>query len=353
MKVVFTFGRFNPPTIGHEKLIKKVADVASGGDFFIYASYTQNSAKDPLPHKDKVKWMKKVFPKYKSRIVGDSKAKDAIQVLVELYGKNYTDVVMVVGSDRVLDFQNLLNKYNGKQAKHGFYEFNTIKVVSAGERDPDATGVEGMSASKMRKAVVDGDMDAFKLGIPIGVKDSIKADLYNAVKKYMKEYYEEGTPEYRRYLQRLVPGEVECEFPSERALTQAEKRVKEKMVKSLKKNRKYFKKKYGKDWKGVMYGTATNQAKNEGAEMKTFKNFTQNLEEEISDDESVEERYDGRSYKGRVSTVSGGVAMTDDTLDRMRIMMRNISKFEGVDVLADEISNALSNSEIRELKSLL
>ena len=106
MKVVFTFGRFNPPTVGHEKLIKKVADVASGNDFFIYASYTQNSVKDPLPHKAKVKWMKKLFPKYRNKIVGDSKAKDALGVLVELYGRDYTDVVMVVGSDRVSDFQN-------------------------------------------------------------------------------------------------------------------------------------------------------------------------------------------------------------------------------------------------------
>jgi|ETNmetMinimDraft_30_1059905.scaffolds.fasta_scaffold107564_2 nicotinic acid mononucleotide adenylyltransferase len=187
MRAVFTFGRFNPPTVGHEKLIKKVSEVAKGNDFFIYASFTQNSVKDPLPHKDKVKWMKKVFPTYRSRIVSNSKAKDALGVLVELYGKNYTDVVMVVGSDRVPDFQNLLNKYNGKQEKHGYYEFNTIKVVSAGERDPDSTGVEGMSASKMRKAVVDGDIDLFKSGIPSAVKDSIKANLFNAVKKYMTE----------------------------------------------------------------------------------------------------------------------------------------------------------------------
>ena len=165
-----------------------------------------------------------------------------------------------------------------KQERHGFYEFDTIRVVSAGERDPDAIGVEGMSASKMRKAVKDEDMDSFKLGVPSSVGDSVKVDLFNAVKKYMKEYYEEGTPEYRRYLQRLVPGEVECEFPSERALTQAEKRVKEKMVKSLKKNRKYFKKKYGKDWKGVMYGTATKIAKgNNESRILKFSEFSDSI----------------------------------------------------------------------------
>ena len=276
MTVVFTFGRFNPPTVGHEKLIKKVADVAGDSDFFIYAGSTQNSTKDPLPHKAKVKWMKKVFPKYSRNIVSNSKAKDVFGVLVELYGKEYTDVVMVVGSDRVSDFRNLLNKYNGKQERHGYYEFNTIKVVSAGVRDPDAIGVEGMSASKMRKAVKVGDVDSFKLGVPNSVGDSVKADLFNVVKKYMKEYHEEGTPEARRYCQRLTPEEDVLEFPDERALTQAEKKIKEKMIMSFKKNAAYFRDKYGKRWKEVMYATATKYAKNENS-MLRFSEFTNSI----------------------------------------------------------------------------
>jgi hypothetical protein len=187
-----------------------------------------------------------------------------------LYGKDYTDVVMVVGSDRVSEFRALLNRYNGTQSKHGYYEFNTIEVVSAGERDPDSEGVTGMSASKMRKSVKDGDLKLFSLGLPNTVKDSDKKNLFDTVKKYMglNEYYEEGTPEYRRYLQRITPEEDELDFPSERALSDAEKKTKEKMVLSFKKNTAFFKKKYGKRWKEVMYATATNVAKNEGAMME-------------------------------------------------------------------------------------
>ena len=270
MRVVFTFGRFNPPTIGHEKLLKKVSDVAKSNDYYIYASFSQSAVKDPLPHKDKVSWMKRLFPNHSNRIVSNTKAKSAIDVLVELYGKDYTDVVMVVGSDRVSEFRALLNRYNGTQARHGYYEFNTIEVVSAGERDPDSEGVEGMSASKMRNSVKDGDSKSFATGLPNTVKDSDKKKLFDTVKKYMglNEYYEEGTPEYRRYLQRITPEEDELDFPSERALSDAEKKTKEKMVLSFKKNTAFFKRKYGKRWKEVMYATATNVAKNEGEMME-------------------------------------------------------------------------------------
>ena len=137
-KVVFTFGRMNPPTIGHAKLVEKVNAVAKStrADARVYLSHTQNNKKDPLDYKDKIRFARKAF----GNIVVQSQSKTVFQIMSELEKSGYTDVVMVVGSDRVDEFKKLLNKYNGKD-----YEFDSISVVSAGERDPDATGVEGMS----------------------------------------------------------------------------------------------------------------------------------------------------------------------------------------------------------------
>ena len=166
-QIVFAFGRFNPPTTGHEKLISK-----------------QNPKKDPLPHTLKVAYMRKMFPKHARSIVADKDAKTAINVAVKLYDEGFRDLVMVAGSDRVKEFSSLLKTYNGVEGKrHGFYKFDRIDVVSAGERDPDAEGVEGMSASKMRAAAVDGDFDSFQQGLPKGFRDAKK--LYNDVRKYM------------------------------------------------------------------------------------------------------------------------------------------------------------------------
>ena len=181
--IVFTFGRFNPPTTGHEKLIKKVASVAGSQDFRVYPSHTTNPKKDPLPQSLKIAYMRKMFKKY-SRNIMASKAKTAIEIAVELYDQGYKNLTMVVGSDRVKEFDGILNKYNGVEGKrHGYYKFDDIDVVSAGERDPDAEGVEGMSASKMRGAAVGGDKDSFLQGVPSGFKDGEK--LYRDVRKHM------------------------------------------------------------------------------------------------------------------------------------------------------------------------
>ena len=155
---IFTFGRFNPPTLGHEKLVIAVANVArrEGGEYFVYPSHTQDPKKNPLDQTTKVKYMKKMFSKHKENII-ISTGKTALEIASELHDKGYTNLVMVVGSDRVKDFQRILDKYNGEDKGHGFYDFDSIKVVSAGERDPDAEGVSGMSASKMREAAVEGD----------------------------------------------------------------------------------------------------------------------------------------------------------------------------------------------------
>ena len=182
--VVFTFGRFNPPTTGHEKLIQKVASVAGSNPFRIYPSYSQNQKKDPLPFALKIAYMRKMFPKYARNIVADKDARTAINIAVKLHKEGFKNLIMVAGSDRVKEFSSLLKTYNGIEGKrHGFYNFDTIDVVSAGERDPDAEGVAGMSASKMRAAASNGDFESFSQGLPSSFKDGKK--LYTDVRKNM------------------------------------------------------------------------------------------------------------------------------------------------------------------------
>jgi len=181
--VVFAYGRFNPPTTGHEKLIQKVVSVAGTNDYRIYPSHSQNPKRDPLPQALKTAYMRKMFKKYARNIIV-TKSKNAIEIAVELYDQGYKNLVMVAGSDRVKVFDAMLNNYNGVEGKaHGYYKFDSIKIVSAGERDPDSEGVEGMSASKMRVAASNGDMDSFLQGVPSGFSDGKK--LYRDVRKYM------------------------------------------------------------------------------------------------------------------------------------------------------------------------
>ena len=177
--VSFTFGRFNPPTTGHEKLCDAVKK-ANPSDYKIFASQSQNPKKDPLQYAKKIAYMKKSFPKHKRNIVV-SKSRNIFEILVEL--NSYENLIMVVGSDRVEEFKKIINTYNGVKARHGFYEYKTVQVLSAGERDPDAEGVEGMSASKMRAAAVNSDFDSFKLGTPL--KDVDAKKLYFDVRKSM------------------------------------------------------------------------------------------------------------------------------------------------------------------------
>ena len=183
---IFTFGRFNPPTTGHEKLIDALAreqSKNSGSKMYVFPSQSQNPKKDPLPFALKVAYMRKMFPKYAKNILANKKVRMVFDIAVDLHNKGHRSIVMVVGSDRVAEFDGLLNKYNGVNGRHGYYGFDNIEVVSAGERDPDAEGVSGMSASKMRAAASDGDFDSFKTGVPSGFKDALK--LYNDVRKNM------------------------------------------------------------------------------------------------------------------------------------------------------------------------
>ena len=191
---VFTFGRFNPPTIGHEKLLKVIENTATKNDAdqFIFLSQSQDAKKNPLSASLKLMFMKLMFPKQR-RAFPTTSARTALEAMSELHGRGqYSKVIMVVGSDRVREFDTLLNRYNDTKSKHGYYRFEDIDVISAGERDPDAEGAGGMSASKMRAAVQEGKYDLFKMGVPAGVSEKDCHNLYNAVAKGMKVNIKEG-----------------------------------------------------------------------------------------------------------------------------------------------------------------
>ena len=174
------FGRFNPPTVGHEKLLKSAKRISSGGDIKIYPSRTQDPKKNPLDPSKKVGYMKKMFPEFEKNIINDPDMKSIFDVLVTANEDGYTNVNIVVGSDRQAEFENLAQKYNGE-----LYNFDQIRVISAGVRDADAEGVEGMSASKMRKAVMDDDFDSFRRGTPKTLDDGDAQTLFNAVRQGM------------------------------------------------------------------------------------------------------------------------------------------------------------------------
>ena len=178
--ITVVFGRFNPPTVGHEKLLQAAEKAAQGGDLKIYPSRTQDAKKNPLDPDMKVSFMRKMFPKYEEQIVNDSEMISIFNVLTTAYEEGYKNVNIIVGSDRQAEFENLANKYN-----KDLYDFKQIRVISAGVRDADAEGVEGMSASKMRKAVADDDYDAFKRGTPSGLNDGEVRSLYDAVRAGM------------------------------------------------------------------------------------------------------------------------------------------------------------------------
>ena len=175
------FGRFNPPTVGHGKLLAAAKKAAQGEDMKIYPSRSQDAKKNPLDPDMKVGFMKKMFPDYAENIVNDEEMKSIFNVLTTADEGGYKNVNIIVGSDRQAEFGNLATKYNGD-----LYNFDNIRVISAGVRDADAEGVEGMSASKMRKAVVDNDFDAFRRGTPKELDDGDTQALFDAVRAGMK-----------------------------------------------------------------------------------------------------------------------------------------------------------------------
>ena len=178
-KLIFAFGRFNPPTTGHAKLMKEVITQArkNNANHIVYASASTDRRKNPLDVNTKVKFMKKMFPQNKIQAAGGNQR--TFMEILKFYNKMYGEVIMVAGSDRIREFQSLADKYNGKD-----YEYKKVTVVSSGERDPDAEGVTGMSASKMREMAKNNDYRNFKTGVT-GLSDSDTKELFNAVKKGM------------------------------------------------------------------------------------------------------------------------------------------------------------------------
>ena len=177
------FGRFNPPTIGHQQLMDVAAQAASqdkDGEYLIFPSRSQDKKKNPLDPDTKIAYMQKFYPNHAGNIVNDANTKTIFDVLKMAHNNGYANVRIVGGGDRVKEFENLSNQYNGQ-----LYNFDNIEVVSAGERDPDAKGVEGMSASRMRLAAAEGDFKTFRAGLPPEVKPAEAKELFNMLRGAM------------------------------------------------------------------------------------------------------------------------------------------------------------------------
>jgi hypothetical protein len=220
--VYFTFGRMNPPTIGHGKLLDKIASTAGRNPYKVFLSQSQDAKKNPLSYTDKVKHARKMFPKHARQILINRNVKTAMDAAVELYDQGYRKIVMVVGSDRIREFDVLLNKYNGQKARHGFYNFKDIKVISAGDRDPDAEGVEGMSASKMRAFASDNDFTLFSQGLPKTMSNADAKRLFNDVRKGMGLKEEK---EFKNHIQLDPVSQIREDFVAGRVLNLGDKTV--------------------------------------------------------------------------------------------------------------------------------
>ena len=178
--LTLVFGRFNPPTTGHKKLLDTAKGISGDNDFRIYPSRSHDPKKNPLDPGTKIKFMKKMFADYEEEIVNEKDMKTIFDVLMTAQEEGYKEITIVVGSDRVGEFKNLATKYNGD-----LYDFESIAVVPGGTRDSDAEGVEGMSASKIRKAVKDDDRKAFERGVPSALGKEEINNLWNELKRSM------------------------------------------------------------------------------------------------------------------------------------------------------------------------
>ncbi len=178
--LTIAFGRFNPPTTGHEKLLDTVASSSDEDDYMIVPSRSQDKKKNPLDADTKVSVMQKMFPKHKNKIVNDANNRTIFDVLKKAHNDGYTNVRIVGGGDRVKEFDKLANDYNGK-----LYQFDNVEVMSAGDRDPDSDDVTGMSASKQRKAAAEGDLKAFMKGVPKSLSQKDAEELFKKIRVAM------------------------------------------------------------------------------------------------------------------------------------------------------------------------
>ena len=197
-----TFGRFNPPTVGHEKLLNKVAQQAksSGGEYRIYPSRSEDPKKNPLDAGTKIGFMKQAYPDHANAIQNNEEMRTIFDVLTTLDGEGYSSVNLVVGGDRVSEFNSLAQKYNGD-----VYTFDEINVVSAGARDPDGEGVEGMSASKLRKAAAEDDFESFSKGMTKGLGKDGTEKLFSTLRQAMQVEEFDDFAEVSYYLYEIAP----------------------------------------------------------------------------------------------------------------------------------------------------
>lgn len=204
------FGRMNPPTIGHGKLLDKLAAVAGRTPYRIYLSQSNDKKDNPLTYSDKVKFARKMFPRHARSIIIDKKVITPFHALSAMFDAGFKKVIMVAGSDRVKEYDLRLNKYNGKKGNHGFYNFDGgVKVVSAGQRDPDGKGAEGASGTKQRGYAQSNDFTAFSQGLSKAISNPDAKKMFNAVRNGMGLKEEQ---EFKRHIQLKTVSETREAF---------------------------------------------------------------------------------------------------------------------------------------------
>ena len=185
--LTLAFGRFNPPHAGHLQLMDVAAQAAAqsaelgnGDDYIIVPSRSQDPKKNPLDPDTKVSMMRQMFPQHSERIVNDGANRTIFDVLKKAHNDGYTNVRIIAGQDRVKEFDKLSQNYNGQ-----LYQFDNMEVVSSGDRDPDAEGMEGLSSSRMRLAAAEGDFKTFRAGLPEGTPRKMAMTLFDTVRQTM------------------------------------------------------------------------------------------------------------------------------------------------------------------------
>ena len=215
---VFTYGRNNPPTVGHEKLFNKTMEVAKkhGTQAHIFTSHSQDSKKNPISGEHKVELIKHAYPE--AHVASSSKEMPSmLHIAKHLHQQGHKHLVMVAGSDRVDEYKQKLHQYNGTH-EGAMYNYKSIKVVSAGQRDPDAEGAAGMSGTKLRSHAIAGHKEKFKSGLMSGLSDEHKENVYHAVRKALKveeiydphlkvSKYQWGEKEGTDHMKKITPGE--------------------------------------------------------------------------------------------------------------------------------------------------
>jgi hypothetical protein len=196
-EVFFTYGRMNPPTTGHGKLMNTMSAKAGKSPYKIYLSQTQDARKNPLSYDQKIKHVRKMFPKHARSIISDKGSRTVFDVAVKLHNEGFNKINMVVGADRLTEFETLLKKYNNVKGRHGFYNFEKITIISSGDRDPDAEGLTGMSASKQRANAKENDFTLFSQGVPTSMSNRDAKRLFNDVRTGM------GLKETKEFKNRL------------------------------------------------------------------------------------------------------------------------------------------------------